>query len=287
MDAKIRQAGIEYCLTEHCNLNCYGCDHATALFSPKFTELEVFEKDLRILSEVLSAEELRIVGGEPLLHPQLVEFLQISREVAIADKIVLYTNGLLLHKAPREMWELIDELWVSIYPNVSRKFSLEALSVISNEYGVKLRPYEINEFKLTLLNTRIDDSDLVTEIFQDCDLAHQWSCHAIYEGRYYKCAQSPLFEDRLRRLGIVIKNKDLDAIKLHNNPSLKTELEQYLKSEKPLLACTYCLGTSGPSFPHFIVGAKGRREWLEEDHQWAIEQTREKLSNWRKAQEEE
>ena len=72
---KVKLFGVEYNLTEHCNLSCYQCDHASPLMPKKFASLADFERDIRAFAEAAHVEEFRLVGGEPLLHAELLEFV--------------------------------------------------------------------------------------------------------------------------------------------------------------------------------------------------------------------
>src|SRR4029079_3600580 len=103
-----------------------------------------------------------------------------------------------------------------------------ALGVIAADHGVRLRPYQVDTFTLTLLNRRAGDAALVAEVFRRCDLAHAWSCHAVHDGRYYKCAQAPFLEYRMSRLGHTVRNREEDGVALHGNPDLRGGLERYL-----------------------------------------------------------
>lgn len=109
---------VEYPIVEHCNLSCQHCDHASPLLPKRFANLDRYSRDLDALSPVLHAQEFRLLGGEPLLHPDLLDFLSVARKSQIANTITLVTNGTLLHQAPSELWKLIDRLWVSVYPRV-------------------------------------------------------------------------------------------------------------------------------------------------------------------------
>ena len=48
---KVKLFGVEYNLTEHCNLSCYQCDHASPLMPKKFASLADFEREC-ILAEL-------------------------------------------------------------------------------------------------------------------------------------------------------------------------------------------------------------------------------------------
>ena len=269
---KIRVSGMEYNLAEHCNLSCYQCDHASPLVAKKFPSLSDFERDMRALSEAVHLGELRLVGGEPLLHPQLLDFMRVTREIGIADAIKVYTNGVLLHTMPDEFWAQTDVLWVSTYPGVRRRMSDDEIAAKCAEHGalLDLRPV-ITEFNRTCINNPVEDKDLVRRIFGQCKMANEYSCFAIYEGMFFRCSVAPFTQKRLQLAGIEFPGNEVDGIPIHGNPHLREEIEARLKSKEPLAACTYCLGSSGPMIPHRQMNRQGCKAWLEEDNRADIE----------------
>ena len=67
------------------------------------------------------------MGGEPLLHPQVNDFMRITREAYPHSKIFIVTNGLLLLKMPNDFWETLRQYRIRIhwskYPPFKDKFS--------------------------------------------------------------------------------------------------------------------------------------------------------------------
>jgi hypothetical protein len=275
---KVMLFGVEYNLTEHCNLSCYHCDHASPLMAKKFASLTDYERDIRAISEAIHVEEFRLVGGEPLLHPQLLDFMRIARETGIGDALKIYTNGTLLHTMPDEFWELTDILWVSPYPGVRRRMSDEGIAAKCAEHDVALdlRPL-ITEFNRTCINNPVEDEDLTRRIFRECKMANEFSCFAIYDGMFFRCSVAPFTQQRLRLAGIEFPGNEVDGIKIHGNTQLAEEIEARVKSKEPLKACTYCLGTSGPLIPHRQLNRQGCKAWLEEDNRADIAFTRRNL----------
>src|SRR5262245_61688613 len=104
---KINQFSFVYNMTEHCNLTCHGCDHAAPLLPEKFAALDQFKADITALEPVFHSEQMRITGGEPTLHPNLLEFIEFARFSGIADWMILVTNGVLLHEMPERLWDLV------------------------------------------------------------------------------------------------------------------------------------------------------------------------------------
>jgi hypothetical protein len=109
---------------------------------------------------------------------------------------------------------------------------------------------DVLSFRQTLINTKIEDRHRLQKIYDDCKLAHQWSCYTIYVGRFYKCSPAPFMAGWLKQHNIQFDNRDHDGVSIHNNPWLRDALQAYLNSRKPLRACSYCLGSSGFDFPH-------------------------------------
>lgn len=265
---RLERHSIEYNLTEHCNLSCYSCDHASPLLPTKFARLEDFSRDLTALARVFHASQLRILGGEPLLHPELPFFLAEARRIGIADRIAIFTNGVRLHQAPDELWDLIDELWISVYPGVARRLSDDACARICKAHGVSLHISHWVEFGKTLINQRIENPALVKAIFRECKSA---DCHTVHEGRFYRCCVAPFTRQRLALRGIDFDNHAIDGVALHDNVNLYEDLDACLNGRSPLAACSFCLGTSGPMVQHRQLNQRGRTMWLEEDARPDIE----------------
>jgi organic radical activating enzyme len=265
---KIERPGFRYHMTEHCNLTCHGCDTGAPLLAEKVPPFEQFQSDIAALATVFHAKEMRFSGGEPTLHPRLVDFVAFARESGIADRLVLFTNGVLLHKAPDRLWDLLDEVWLSVYPQVRLARSLEEFDEIARRHDVVFAPAFQNRFFTTLLNRRLEDPRLVQAIFQNCKMTGEYSCHTVYDGRYYKCSQAPLMGRRLGRIGIAL-DSDADGVPL-DAPDLGLRLQRYLDDRRPLESCNYCLGSSGPQEDHRLLNRAGVEASRLEDHSAAI-----------------
>jgi len=135
---KITARSLEVNLTAHCNLACFGCDHASPVHPEEYLDVNELAHDLAALSKVYNVFEFRLTGGEPLLHPELVRIVEVIRESGISDKITMVTNGVLLHKAPEALWQKLDKVWVSLYPGVKRRLDNDEIQNLANRHGVLL-----------------------------------------------------------------------------------------------------------------------------------------------------
>ena len=259
---------VEYSLVDHCNLRCYACDHASPLLPISFTDVRTFEADLRALARVALVDQLYLIGGEPMLHPQLLDFVSIGCDSGLARGVTLVTNGTLLHTAPDALWTLLSGLDVTTYPGVPLRMPPIDIVTKAACHNVRLRLRNRVDFRVTLLNDPIVDSTLVQTIFDACRIAHDYHCHSVLNGRYYKCSPAPHLAKRLALLSSSrpYAAAESDGVSLHDNPRLRAELEAYLRSGRPLGACAYCLGTSGRTVPHHQTNAAERLHWMTERH---------------------
>ena len=251
---KIHRPSVEYAIVGHCNLQCAGCDHYSGHYEKDYISLEEIKEDVLALSKVMTCDTVRILGGEPLLHPQLTEILQCVKASGLANSTILITNGLLMHRAKPETLDLIDILRISKYPSIRIKVSLEDIEKLANKHDFQIDNRTINRFCLTHLKNPIEDRRLVKKIYTSCKTTHVWSCHTIHKGYYYKCSRVPFISYAQRRWGDDPSRGDRmikdDGIPLHKNLHLYNDLVNYLEDKEPLFACSFCLGTSGKKFPH-------------------------------------
>lgn len=93
---KIKIRALEYHLADHCNLNCAGCTHFSPIAKPHFASLERFEENLKKLKEWnFEIGQFNLLGGEPLLHSQVREFIEVAHKY-LTCLICIKTNGILL-----------------------------------------------------------------------------------------------------------------------------------------------------------------------------------------------
>ena len=115
-DGRILTDGLEVVVAAHCNLRCRACAYLSPVMPAATVPPEQIQRDLTVLARYYHASEARVLGGEPLLHPQLVPVLQAIRASGTSDTIRVITNGLLIARMPADFWRLTDEVSVSMYP---------------------------------------------------------------------------------------------------------------------------------------------------------------------------
>ena len=166
---KIANARLELNVVEHCNLSCRSCSHLSPLMPRRIVSPDQILDDLDLLSRVYHARWVRLVGGEPLLHPQLLDVIAAARQSRIADRVSLVTNGVLLTKMDDELWRAVDAIEVSLYPGKGLDAAARShCKELARRHDVDLRLVEIREFRESFSNRGTDDDALVRRIYSRC-----------------------------------------------------------------------------------------------------------------------
>lgn len=106
---------LEMHVADYCNLNCAGCAH----FSPLFTQkLPIFEKRIgdlyhirRLFKHIMM---LSLLGGEPLLNPELPRYMDEARNLFPEAEIQVITNGLMIPKVSNDFFKIAYDRKITI-----------------------------------------------------------------------------------------------------------------------------------------------------------------------------
>ena len=105
----IELPALEYHLAHGCNLSCQQCSHysnfrlAGAMPSPKAARSEYESWNQRILPK-----RFALLGGEPLLNPNLIAHLHLARECWPHSNLMLVTNGFFFDRHPNLPQTLVN-----------------------------------------------------------------------------------------------------------------------------------------------------------------------------------
>lgn len=98
-DLAINNLGFGIDVTTHCNLNCLTCYYLESaenlpVCSDVHISMELFEKAIRQADQT-GFQEIYILGGEPTLHPRILDLLQCAGRFHFRQ-VLLVTNGIRL-----------------------------------------------------------------------------------------------------------------------------------------------------------------------------------------------
>jgi organic radical activating enzyme len=263
---RIWSDNVEVNVVYHCNLACKACNHFSPIARATFVEADDVARDFRLLAQSYRAKSVKVIGGEPLLHPRLLDIVAALRRSDIAKEVQLATNGTLLAKAPDEVWRAFTSITVSSYDGFeltgdARRASEERASRL----GVRFEVFDRPQFRQSHAERGTADPALRAKIYETCGIAHVYHSHTVAEGLFYKCPQAFFLP---RNLGPEPGHTaEADGLPLASGPAFRDELLAYLNSPAPLNTCGRCLGTAGRRFTHH---QSSRRDWSQ-GHEGAAE----------------
>ena len=186
---KIQNIKLEILVSHQCNLSCRGCSNLSSRLKKFFVSPDTIANDLSVLGKFYQPEHINLNGGEPLLHPHLLEVIDAVRCSNISERIRILTNGLLLHKMPKQFWQSVDEVHVSQYPGKS--FEVDELKEClrqAKEHNVYIELKYVETFHDKFAIDGTSNKQLVKRIYCACETANVWRCHTLLDGYFYKCS---------------------------------------------------------------------------------------------------
>jgi len=175
---------LETHLTDHCNLNCKGCAHFSPIAKEWFADPDEHQKDMIQLSKLFSnIETIRLMGGEPLLHPNIEPFLSSTRASFPEANIRIVTNGILLSNMPEQFWDACRanniQIEITFYPPMASKIAELSLSKAK---GIEFR---LNKKKLFKKFVNLEGNSDIARGFHRC--RRRMTCPMLRQGRIYCC----------------------------------------------------------------------------------------------------
>lgn len=248
---------VETHITNHCNLNCISCTHYAPLAEPWFKDINEYVKEIAKLAEIAksSLREVRILGGEPLLHPQALDFLYITRKAFPDANVELVTNGLLLPKMPDKFFKEINRNDISIYLSnyTESNYFINILEEKVNHYRMGQKDYFIRPG----LDLHGSDKE---KNFTECYEAFQSPCYNLRNGYLFHCPTEAYFDFFMKYFNISVKgmyNVYDNGLNIFN--ATLTDIEKYINM--PSDFCRFCELKNKPTIS-YALSQKHAIEWL-------------------------
>lgn len=233
---------MDLVVTNCCTLRCKGCSELIPYVTNKeHFDIQDVKKDISRINELVDyISVLEIMGGEPLLYPDLPELIDYISSLSNIYMIMIDTNG-------------------TVFP---RKETLEAIS--RNHVIVHITDYgDVSTQKDTLLNAcrkkeiyctmyQVDKWDDFGELkeytsiednakFESCFAVND--CSNVYQGRWHICPR----DTKLADLGFTSLCEG-EFIDLHSEIPVgkkRQKMHELLNRKEAIAACRFCQGTDG------------------------------------------
>lgn len=232
---------FEFHLVEHCNLKCAGCTHFSSIAKEEFIDIEEFRRDITRLSELTDGKTrfINLLGGEPLLHPQVSDFFYVVRQAFPSSIIRVVTNGIRIMEMDNNFWEScrINHIVIGItqYPiNIDYN---QRIKRIINE-NVKYESFSGEEMprdEMWRLSLDENASSRPVENFMRCPRAN--ACIFVSHGRVFNCATMANIEHFNKCFGTKFEISEDDFVDIYKCKNIDEVFEK-LCNPKPF--CRYC-----------------------------------------------
>lgn len=253
---------FEVNIVKHCNLNCKGCDHFSPLVKSGFMPVEVFRRDMERMAELFEgeAEKIYLLGGEPLLHPNLIDFMEIGRKNFSRAKIAVITNGILLPKMKTVFWEACKKNAIEILPTrYPIAIDYEKMGEVARSYGVEYAIFGDTQDNAKMLwyePLDLSGSHNPADQFAICRQAN--FCITLDHGRIYTCVVVPgvsAFNDYFQ---MNLEITEADSIDIYKAKSAD-EILDFLW--RPIPFCKYCAWEKHTQGNPWERSKRDIREW--------------------------
>lgn len=230
---------IQFHVIDNCNLNCRRCQHFSNIAEKEsFADFDVVKKDFIRLSHLVDdINTIAILGGEPLLNPQLEEYIKMIRSLFPHSRLEIITNGILVRKMPQTLIDSINDndalVNVSYYPVLENCIE-DIVNFLQNNKIHYLIGKHIDYFskKLSLTPEKLPAVDMQTK-FDNCRDA---CCTTLRNGKLYPCYLPATAFVLNKRFGCNIGDND-SGINIYDNIS---GFEIIKRLSQPFNICRYC-----------------------------------------------
>jgi hypothetical protein len=252
---------VDIYVAEHCNLGCYSCNHFSYLAEPEFADLEATDRDLKRLSELSSGSisAIMLVGGEPLLNPDLHEFMRVARQHFPNSRIQIVTNGTLLLAQKDIFWESVKKYNIVMTPTKYPGIAWDKIEQRAAEFG-----YHFEYFDLTGDSKKVSrkfcldlsGSQDMQKSFNRCPLA---ACTvALKNGRLATCCFVFTMRHFNKYFNKNVPVSDEDSIDIYSVKSTREILDFLFK---PIPLCRYCKSMGNEIAGKWRRSARAIEEW--------------------------
>lgn len=263
MKYKIKR--LDFNVAYACNLSCKGCISLSDLNRKGVESLLSIEQQCKEWAHVLSPKIISIFGGEPLLHPKLLDCIKLIRTYWPTSTIRLITNGYLLKKYDPSAWFSFGnfEMQISIHRKDHEKILTNEIKKIlqckdkwkvfkdktskHRDIGFIHKDFKIykSRFKDFIIPYNNKGADIIP--FKSDPIKSHSICGSpdtpiLYKNKIYKCAPIANILD-------IANNK-----KLYNYRGIKSteDLKDFIDNiNKPEKICSMCPENAKHSIDHF------------------------------------
>jgi organic radical activating enzyme len=258
--SKFQLPFVEMQVTQVCNLSCLGCSNYADLKHTGYLRWDDGRREIEAWLDRMDIGDFGIMGGEPLINPELKQWIVGLRKLLPTSTIRFSTNGELLDKH-LDVLETAHEVGNFVFKITAHQHSERVEAVIEKifnmykwepvfEYGIyrfrtgnNLR-FQVNRPQTFLKYYRNDYANMMpydNDPKDAFDICMQQRCPLMFEGRMYKCSTLGGLNQTLERFKITDPAWDPYRNYSITPSSSARDIEAFLKNYgKPHQVCSMC-----------------------------------------------
>ena len=252
---------VEMMVTQACNLSCHGCTNYSDLVHNGYLTWEQGRAQIVPWLDRVDIPDFGMLGGEPLMNPDIRNWIKGLRELMPNSQLRFTTNGLLLeknfdivdllhdvgnvvfkiavHQQNEQLENTIDRVYKKFDWEPVTEFGVSRFKTSNNLRFHVRRPDIFYKTYRGTYSTMQPHNNNPSDAFAICC---QQTCPLLYNGKLYKCSTSGLLEDLLKKVGN--PNKDQWEEYLYNGIDSNVSdsiLNEFLTNfGKPHQMCGMC-----------------------------------------------
>lgn len=237
---KIFISNLDIDITQNCTMSCTECTKLVPAFKgteQKEISPETLFNDLSNLAQAATFQWGQLLGGEPMLHSDVLECIKAVRNSKISEKILITTNGTLFEKFTDEIIDSIDMVRMSVYPGKIPLKLIEDFEKRLKSRGKFLDQWHQNNFIPVFSKDPVKSIDLAHCAERNFSYCEKWMCKCFTYSDNYICSCPTAYA-----INKFLKNDHADGIFLGDKcdeKDLKNKL--LLEATKEYKACKNCL----------------------------------------------
>jgi sulfatase maturation enzyme AslB (radical SAM superfamily) len=216
---------IETMATQACNLSCKGCTNYSDLAFKGYVPWADSKNWIKSWLEKIDITEFGIIGGEPLLNPEIDMWLYGCRELMPDNQLRFTTNGLLIKSVP-DLLSTIEDIGNIIFKitvhgdNAELEEKIQEIMLSRpwqpvNEHGInrwrlnngiRLQINRPNNFIVTYKGSYDNMMPYYSDPVKAFKLCIQQTCPLLWNGKIYKCSTAGLLDDVLQKVNPATRN---------------------------------------------------------------------------------
>ena len=234
--SKPRMKQFDVNLVDHCNMKCKGClRFSNLVMEPFYANFNQMINDWKRIKQLFwGVERIKLMGGEPLLNPELCKYIEQARNIFPDADIMVTTNALLINENCTELFETMKKyncfFDISLYKPMEKRIE-EVEKILMNNCVWYIVNDSKGDFYKVMSKTPDYDAD---KMYQACVAKN---CHHLREGRISVCSRPQYAHIINERYGVSLPT-DSGVWNIYDENIDAWELDDKLSSSFD--ACKYC-----------------------------------------------